>query len=143
MLITNLVHHSTNRFIWARPLSALQQAIVDGIQVVRISIDQTVATTEATPSTTADDKVVPGKPGSSLEKIILTIQAKNFGDASNVDKFIEAIAAAPHFRSNLRKVNPIILKNRLAPQVDPVDPAISFTMFTIECNYAERVLGHD
>ncbi len=143
LLITNLVHHSTNRFIWARPLSALQQSMVDDIQVVRITIEQTVVNTETVPPTTADDKPVPGKPGYSTEKIILTIQAKNFGDSSNVDKFIENVAAYPYFRSNLRKVNPIILKNRLPPQVDPVDPAISFTMFTIECNYAERVLGHD
>ena len=142
-LITNLVQHSTNRFLWARPLSALQQSMVDGIQVVRISFEQNVVNVEGIKPTREDDKPVPGKPGFSTEKTILTIQAKNFGDSANVDKFIEAIAATSHFRSSLRKSNPVILKNRLPTQVDPVDPSISFTMFTIECIYAERVLGHE
>ena len=142
-LLNKLVLHSTNRFVWARPLSDLQQAMVNGIQVVRVSMDQILVNTEATPPTIEGDRPVPGKPGSSTEKIILTIQAKNFGDSANVDKFIEAIAALPNFKGSLRKSNPVILKNRLAPQVDPADASVTFTMFTIECNYAERVLGHD
>ncbi len=143
IVITNLVQHSTNRFVWARPLDALQLSLVEDIQIVHITLDQLVVNSEASKPTMQDDKPVPGKPGFSTEKIILTIQAKNFGDSANVDKFIEAIAATPHFRNSLRKSNPIILKNRFPPQVDPVDPAISFTLFTIECNYAERVVGHD
>src|SRR5207247_8998730 len=85
----------------------------------------------------------PFMPAHTKEQMLMTITAKNFGDTEVEEKFIEQIASLAFFKKNLRKTDPIILKNRLPRQVDPLDSAKTFTLFSIECRFAERALGHD
>jgi hypothetical protein len=134
-----LEQHATNRFLWALPLDALQRAVVDNIQVVNIRIEQTLIQLEATKGTSS----APGKPAQTKEQIVMTITAKNFADDQIEEKFIESIAALPYFKKTLRKKDPVLLKGRLGRQVDPLDVDKTFRLFTIECVYRERVLGHD
>jgi len=134
-----LRHHATNRFLWALPLNALQLAMPDDIQVVGLKMEQTLAQVEATKAT----KTVRAQPAHTKEQVLLTITAKNFADNQAEDRFIEHIASLPYFKNNLRKKEPVLLKNRLLRQVDPLDPAKTFTLFTIECIYPERVLGYE
>ncbi len=132
-------HHATNRFLWALPLDALQSAMVDDIQVVGLKMEQTLVQLDAVKAS----KTVRAQPAQTKEQILLTITAKNFADNQAEDKFIERIASLPYFKDNLRKKEPVMLKNRLLRQVDPLDPMKIFTLFTIECVYPERVLGHE
>jgi hypothetical protein len=88
-------------------------------------------------------KTTRAQPAQTKEQILLTITAKNFADNHAEDKFIESIASLPHFKGSLRKKEPVLLKNRLLRQVDPLDPNRIFTLFTIECVYPERVLGYE
>jgi Tfp pilus assembly PilM family ATPase len=134
-----LQHHATNRFLWALPLDALQEAMVDDVQVVGLKMEQTLVQAEAVKAA----KNVRAQPAQTREQILLTITAKNFGDTHTEDKFIERMVSLPYFKDNLRKKEPVLLKNRLLRQVDPLDPAKTFTLFTIECVYPERVLGHE
>jgi Tfp pilus assembly PilM family ATPase len=134
-----LQHHATNRFLWTLPLNALQLVMSDEIQVVGLKIEQTLAQVDAIKAS----KTVRAQPAQTKEQILMTITAKNFADNQAEDKFIERITSLPYFKNNLRKKEPVLLKNRLLRQVDPLDPTKVFTLFTIECVYPERVLGHE
>jgi Tfp pilus assembly PilM family ATPase len=134
-----LQHHATNRFLWTLPLDALQLAMVDDIQVVGLKMEQTIVQQDAVKAA----KTTRAQPAQTKEQILLTITAKNFADNHAEDKFIESIASLPHFKGSLRKKEPVLLKNRLLRQVDPLDPNRIFTLFTIECVYPERVLGYE
>jgi Tfp pilus assembly PilM family ATPase len=134
-----LQHHATNRFLWTLPLDALQHAMVDDIQVVGLKMEQTLVHQDAVKAS----KNVRAQPAQTKEQMLLTITAKNFANNHAEDKFIETITSLPYFKDKLRKKEPVLLKNRLLRQVDPLDPARVFTLFTIECVYPERVLGHE
>jgi hypothetical protein len=71
------------------------------------------------------------------------IQAKNFGDIKAADQFMDAIANQKYFKANLRKADPVTLKNRSPKQANPLDPEKVYTVFAIECAYPERTLGHE
>ena len=137
--LSALEQHATNRFLWALPLNALQFATMDQIQVVNVKLEQNLGRVDAVAATPR----APAKAGQTREHMLLTITAKNFADTDTEEKFIERIASLPYFMNSLRKKDPVILKNRLPRQVDPLDPAKTFTLFTIECRYSERILGHD
>jgi Tfp pilus assembly PilM family ATPase len=128
---------STNRFLWVEPLNALQFAMVDNIQVQSLRLRQELIAAPENPTagSKADSTERP-----MLEKTVLTIKAKNSGEARSTDRFIEAIAAQAYFAKRLRTNNPVLLKERLPPQVDPSNPDKSFMMFTIEAHFAERTL---
>jgi hypothetical protein len=138
-ILAPLQHHATNRFLWTMPLDALQLAMVDDIQVVGLKMEQTLVHQDAVKAS----KNVRAQPAQTREQILLTISAKNFADNHAEDRFIETISSLPYFKNNLRKKEPVLLKNRLLRQVDPLDPNRIFTLFTIECVYPERVLGHE
>jgi Tfp pilus assembly PilM family ATPase len=137
--VAPLEQHATNRFLWTLPLNALQGAMLDDIQLVGLRMEQTL--THQDPVKSTNSAAV--QPAQTKEQIAIIITAKNFSDNQAEDKFIEHIAALPYFKNSLRKKEPVMLKNRLLRQVDPLDPTKTFTLFTIECVYPERVLGHD
>ena len=137
--LSPLQHHATNRFLWTLPLDALQLAMSDDIQVVGLKMEQTLVNADAIKAS----KTARAQPAQTREQILLTISAKNFADSHAEEKFIESIVSLPYFKSSLRKKEPVLLKNRLLRQVDPLDPSRLFTLFTIECAYPERVLGHE
>ena len=136
-VVSALNQHATNRFLWALPLNALQLAASDPIQVVGLKIEQTLVAVPAPKVPTN----APPKPAETREQMVLSLTAKNFADTQAEDEFIERLASVPYFAANLRKQSPVLLKNRSARQVDPLDPARSFILLTIECVYPERTLG--
>jgi hypothetical protein len=136
-----LRHLAAHRFLWALPLNALQNAVVDKIQVVRIKTAQgIVAIPGSRASTNAQNVVIPARPSEKVERVSMTIQARDFGDPPAADQFIENMAAEPYFKEHLRKVDPIRLKDRSPAQVTQTDPPRSYIPFTIECDYLERPL---
>jgi Tfp pilus assembly PilM family ATPase len=133
-VLAALQQQMTNRFLFANTLDALQRIGVDNIQVVRMRIEQNLNHVEA-------PRPGGGKPLMvTKETITVTIQAKDHGVNPTIDAYIEAITANNYFQSKLREVDPILLKERSAPIIDPEDPTRSFVLFTIECVYAERTL---
>lgn len=137
--VSNLGKLATNRFRWALPLNALEHTMVDGIQVIHLRVEQNIVSIPAVKvSTNALGTVIPAKPAMATEKVTLTIQAKDSADPPAVEKYIQTLAASPYFKQTLAKVNPIRLKERLPPQVDPLEPTNTFVLFTLECTYAER-----
>lgn len=138
-----LDEQAANRSLWALPLSALQYVSVKEIQVVRLSIRQTLIRPPPAAPRPKEERAAAVKPQPTSERLILTLEAKNYGDPVGVDRFIEAIGSQAYFRQNLREVNPVVLISRLPPQADPVDPSRTFTLFTVQCVYRDRILGYE
>lgn len=69
----------------------------------------------------------------------MTITAKDYANPPAAEKFVETISALPYFKKNLREVAPILLKDRLPLQVDPLDPSRKFILFKLECFFADKV----
>jgi len=132
---------STNRFLWATVLNALQYVIasVDDVQVLQLKTDQSYVLTEAIkPSTNSVGNVSRGKPATSREKTLLTIDAKDYSKSpgDRILKFQEAVNGYPYFKSNLDKIE---LTQRAPVQSDPKNPGKSMVAFTLQCQYPEKV----
>jgi Tfp pilus assembly PilM family ATPase len=139
-----LDQHSTNRFLVAPVLNALQETIVRDIQVVSLTVQQNFQTIPAVKSTrTGDGKRTLRRKGYSAERNTIVIQARNFGDVKAADEFMDLIASQDYFKANLRKVEPVTLKSRTPKQADPLEPEKVYTLFTVECAYPERILGYE
>ena len=131
---------SAGRLLQGTLLNALQKTTVDDVQLLRLRLDQTYAGFEGTKTRTNDDKVViPGKPATSTEKILLTLEGAdscaNPGDQLN--KYKDALAANPYFEQVLLKTNGINLKNLSPPQTTASTGKRSAS-FTLECRYPEK-----
>jgi type IV pilus assembly protein PilM len=120
-----LHQQAAQRFLWAAPLNALQFATTDGIQFLQLRLQENLA-------------ILPEKTNGVRQGITLTIRAKDASDPPASDQFMDALARDPYFQEALRKENPVTLKERLPPQIDPTNPSKSFVLFTILCAYPER-----
>lgn len=133
---------SSNRFLWANTLNALQMTLnnVDDVQVVRFKADQSYLVTEPGPSKTNGTTIVRGKPGTSTEKIVVTIDAmdSNKQPGSRVNSFKDAISAQSYFQQNLSRTNGLLLISQSAPQFNP-GQANQFVMFTLQASFPEKV----
>jgi hypothetical protein len=128
---------TTNRFLWAPALNALQFSLVPDVQVVRLKTDQTYSLTEGTKAMTNASTVTKGRPPSVKERAQLTIEARDYSAQSGgqIINFQGALNSNAYFQANLKKAE---LTGRMAPQADPGDPSRSFVLFTIECQYPEK-----
>jgi hypothetical protein len=132
---------STNRFLNGNLLNALQQTVVDDVQLLRVRVDQNYILYEGTKSQTNDDGVlIPGKPASATEKTLLTLEGSdscaNPGDQLN--KYKSALATNAYLQQVLVKTNGIGLKNLAPPQVSAFTGKSSVN-FTLECRYPEKI----
>ncbi len=125
---------ATNRFLWAVTLNALQNTIVDNVQLVRFRADQNYAVSKHT----GEGKTA--RPAMSKERITLTLEARDYANPAelNHNKFISAISTAAVFQAGLRKVDGVTLKDRMPPQPDSTDPTKNYILFSIECRYPEK-----
>jgi hypothetical protein len=142
-VLAALQQHATNRLLCAPVLNALQKTTAEDIQLLRLTLNETITTIEATRPVTNNTVVVPRKPGSSTQAGSLTLVAKNFAEAPAREKFIEQIPSADYLKGALRADAPVSLKSQLPRQADPLSPSRAFTLFTIECPFKERVVGYD
>jgi len=132
---------ATNRFHWVDPLNALQFVMVEDIQVVHVQMVETITIPSPPADAPAPDPTKPPpEPPRPHSTVSLIIRAKNTGPALATDRFIESISSDPYFSAHLVKDNPVVLRERLPPQVDPLNPARSFVLFTLECFFSERPL---
>jgi len=135
---------STNRFLQANLLNALQQTNADDVQLLHLKLDQSYAVVEGTkPRTNDNNRVIPGKPGTATEKVVLMLDgfdaSANPGDQVAIYK--RAVAAHPYFRSLLGKTNEVNLKNLSPPELMPITGSVGkpCVLFTLECRLQEKV----
>lgn len=130
---------ATNRFLWATVLNALQQTTVDDVQLLEFKAGQSYTLAEETRTKTNDNKVIPGRPATATERIVLTLRAKDTGpgEGDNILKYMETLTQFPYFQQLLGKTEKIQLVNREPPQNDP-DTGRMAVKFTLECQLLER-----
>ena len=133
--LRGLNRFAAERSLWAPTLSALQFTTLPEIHFHRLRIEQTV-TPETPPSLTRTTN----QPQNAIERTLLTIQARNYGDSQSIDKLIEAISTHPFFAENLRREQPVLLGDVQPRQLDSSDSGRTFVFFTIECFFAERII---
>ncbi len=143
---------ATNRFLWAPVLNALQYTMVeDRVQLVRLNGVQSYLVMmppkeEETKkkATAAGERKPPApkkkktKPASSTEKIVLTLDARDYGSQGeqNFNAFIDAIGQSPYFMSKLEKGG-VRLAKLLPPSGESTGEGKQFTAFTVECKFPE------
>ncbi len=122
------------RFLQGSFMNALQQLNLEGVQLMRISVDQSYSKVAAVPSKPADAHAGSGNPAMMAEKIVVSLDARdnsaNPGD--QVNKFKEVIASEPYFKSTLNVTNGVQLVSLLAPQNGP--DGKPYVLFTLECD---------
>jgi len=134
---------TTNRFLQGNLLNALQQTNADDVQLLHLKLDQSYAVVEPTrPRTNENNRVIPGKPGSATEKIVLMLDgfdaSANPGD--QVATYKKAVATHPYFRSLLGRTNEVNLKNLSPPELMPIAGSVgkACVLFTLECRLQEK-----
>lgn len=129
---------STNRFLLGSALDALQQTVVGNVQAVRVKTDQAFTFVDPVPAKTNLSKVIPGKPAVTIEKLAITVEAKDWRPVDqNYNKFKEAIAKYPIFQTNLTKPDALRMTSLSKPSYDPSDPVTAFVTFTLELQFPE------
>jgi hypothetical protein len=126
-----------SRFLQGNLLNALQQAHVDSVRLTRLRVDQKYLYKEGTTPQNNANGVIPGRPGTVTEKIVVSLEARdssaNPGD--QVNKMKDAVANQPYFKAALNKTNGVQLVNLSAPQLS--SDGRPYVLFTLECNFPE------
>ena len=126
-----------SRFLQGNLLNALQQVSMDNVRLTRLRVDQDYFYTEGTQSVTNGDRVIPGRPGTATEKVVVWVDARDSGanPGDQVNRFKEAVAKQSYFKTMLNKTNGVQLTTLSAPQASP--DGKSFVLFTLQCNFPE------
>jgi hypothetical protein len=132
---------ATNRFLIANVLNSLQQSTLEGIQLMRLRTEQAfIYTEEVKPSKTESGKLIPGRPATSTERIMVALEAKDTGPNPGGDlvgKFKDALAESPYFKNIPISTNDILLKHLDAPVYDN-ESGKPYVLFSFECRYPEK-----
>jgi hypothetical protein len=129
---------TTNRMLWANALDALQHATVENIQVARLKTEQIFIINEgAKPKTNDTGIVTPGKPSTTTERIVVTIDGKDYSarQGDKVPQFKDALLKSPYFVAMLQKTNKAQLTSMTPPQLEG---ARSFVGFGLQLFYEDK-----
>jgi len=128
---------TTNRFLWAPLLNALQTIMVEDIQVIRLTGDQKYLKEDPRTIGAGSHKTV--VPASVVERISLYIQARDV--SSNELSYLEykdSLDGCDYFVTNLRRRQGFILEGVLKPPAHgQSDPASQFTFFVLSSHFPE------
>jgi len=130
---------SDSRFLQGNLMNAFQQLYVPNVQLTRLRIDQTYTVAGGTAGgANPDGGGTPARPGSATEKILITMDAKDYsansGDA--VNRFQDALSKQAYFKSSLNPTNGIRLANLSAPQSS--FDSKPYVLFTMECRFSDK-----
>jgi hypothetical protein len=130
---------NSTRFLLGNLMNAFQKTYVSNVQVTRIRVDQAYNVIAGSPAVTNAYGVVPGKPGSSVEKIALIVDAKDLSanPGDQVNHFKDALVGQEFFKSQLNQTNGVRLSNLSAPQSQADNR--SFVVFTLECRFLDKI----
>ncbi|HEX4122197.1 MAG TPA: hypothetical protein VH619_16390 [Verrucomicrobiae bacterium] len=128
---------STNRFLWAPVLNALQKSVVNDVQVTHLKGEQSYIKEEKRDiGSGANKKSIPG---AEVEKISLFIDAKDCNASQqNYTKFKEALCTSDYFLKSLGRRDGFVLEGTLSlPAADPSDPSRSYITFALSSHFPE------
>lgn len=129
---------ATNRLLYGTLLNALQQTTIDDVHLVRLRCDQSYQyNDEVKPKTNSDDRVIPGRPASVTERILVTLEARDSGPnpGDQVNKLKKSVTDNAYFHNFLGKTNEVRLGSLSPPNSLDGKP---FVQFTLECKFPEK-----
>jgi hypothetical protein len=128
---------STNRFLWAPVLNALQRSMVDQVQVTHLKGDQTFVKEDAHDVGSGSSRK--HIPGATVEKVTLSIDAKDLNpEAQNYTKFKEGLGSFEFFAKRLGRRDGFTMDGVLGSlTVDPADPTKQFVTFALVSHFPE------
>jgi hypothetical protein len=129
---------STNRFLWGNVLNALQQTVVDQVQVTRVIGAQAITQEEGSSTGTgANKKIVPP---AAVEKITLTIDAKDLNpNANTYATYKNKLSNFDFFLKSLGRRDGFVMDSMLSPLTsDPMDSNTVFESFTLAAHFPEH-----
>jgi hypothetical protein len=135
--LTALENLSTNRFLWGNVLNALQQTVVDQVQVMRVVGSQTLTQEEAqTIGTGANKKTIPP---AAVERIMLTIDAKDLNpNVHNYVAYENKLSNFEFFLKHLGRRDGFTMDAPLgAVTTDPMDSNSVFQSFTLDSHFPD------
>ena len=128
---------STNRFLWAPVLNALQKTMIDQVQITRLVGNQVFVREEAHDISGGSNRV--HIPEAMVEKVSLSLEAKDLKpDDQSYTKFKENLCAFDFFAKRLQRRDGFVMDGILGPRTgDPVDPNKQFVTFTLTSHFPE------
>jgi hypothetical protein len=128
---------STNRFLWAPLLNTLQKTMVDDIQLLRLSAEETHTKQEPRTLGSGTSKVT--LPGGVVENITLNIAAKDSSpNQQGYIRYKESLSNCEYFLKRLQRRNGFVLDGTLSqPSPDPSDPSKQFVTFALVSHFPE------
>lgn len=130
---------STNRFLNGNLLDALQNVTLEGVQLMRLKVDQVYNLTEETKGkTNSEGRVTLGKPATIKESILVTLEARDASPmpGDQVNKFKDILSTNTYFQTVLSRTNAVRLAFVGSPTTLP--DSKPFVLFTVECRYPEQ-----
>ena len=130
---------STNRFLNGDLLNALQQSVMDDVQLSILRVEQNYTFVEATKPKTNGNTLIPGKPAMSIERIVLTLEGSDtsVSPGDQVTKYKELLGKQTYFQSVLGHTNQISLKSLSAPTVSP-ETGRAMVSFSLEARLPSK-----
>ena len=129
---------AANRFLNGTVLNALQKTTFDDVQLLRFKADEAyVLNEEVKAHTNSSDKLVPGKPATVTERVVLTMDVKDVGSPPGdlVNKYTDSVAEAEYFHKVITNKSNVKLLS-FSPAQTGADGK-PFVLFTLECRYPE------
>lgn len=129
---------SASRFLQGDFMNAFQQMYVPNVQLTRLRVDQTYSTAAGAATVTNSYRVVLGHPASATERIVFTLDAKDFSAnaGDQVNHFKDALSQQEYFKASLDPTNGVRLLN-LSPPQSSLDSK-PFVLFTMECRFPDK-----
>jgi hypothetical protein len=128
---------STNRFLWAPVLNALQKSVVNNVQVTRFRGEQVYTKEEAHDVGSGATKTT--IPGGTVEKTSLYIDAKDTdANQQNYAKYKESLCDSDFFVKSLGRKDGFTLDGTLStPTADPSEPGRAFITFSLASHFPD------
>jgi hypothetical protein len=131
---------ATNRMLHGTLLNALQQTTLNDVELTRLKTDESYVYNEEIKAKTnsTSSRVIPGKPASITERVVLTLEARDHGPnpGDQVNRFKQTVSQDAYFKNILGKSSEVRLANLSPPQMGP-DGKL-FVLFNIECRYPDK-----
>ena len=130
---------SAARFLQGTFLNALQKIYLPNVQLTRIRLDQTYTTEGGTRAITNSFGVLPGRPPTCTEHILLTLDAKDFSPnpGDQVNHFKDSLLESAYFKGCLDTNNAVKLASLTPPQSSY--DSKPYVIFSLECRFQNRI----
>jgi len=129
---------SAARFLQGNLLNAIQQIYVPNVQLTRLRLDQSYTVSTGVPAKTNNSVVVAGRPPTSTERMVLTLDAKDFSASpgEQVNRYKSTVSKQDLFKLNLDPAIGIRLSSLSPPQT--ATDSKPFVLFTLECRFLDK-----